>query len=53
MEGSLLLGVRLVPTQYKSVKIENVNLETKVDTFKEEAAKKINHPKECIGRNPF
>lgn len=49
MEGSVLLGVRLVSTQYKSVKIDNVNLETKVDTFKEEAAKKINHPKECIG----
>lgn len=50
MEGSVLLGVRLVPTQYKSVKIDNVNLESKVDSFKEEAAKKINHPKECIGR---
>lgn len=53
MEGSVLLGVRLVPTQYKSVKIDNVNLEIKVDTFKEEAAKKINHPKECIGVTQF
>lgn len=55
MEGTVLLGVRVVPTQYKSVKIENVNLETKVDVFKEEAAKKIDHPKECIGglKSPF
>lgn len=49
MEGTVLLGVRIIPTQYKSVKIENVNLETKVDVFKEEAAKKIDHPKESIG----
>lgn len=49
MEGSVHLGVRLIPTQYKSVKLDNINLETKVDIFKEEAAKKINHPKECIG----
>lgn len=49
MEGPVVLGVRIVPTQYKSVKIDNVNLDSKVDSFKEEAAKKINHPKECIG----
>lgn len=49
MEGSLVLGVRLVPNQYQCIKIENVNLECKVDTLKEKAAKEIKAEKQCIG----
>lgn len=49
MEGSLLLGVRLVPNQYQCIKIENINLECKVDSLKEKAAKEIKAEKHCIG----
>lgn len=50
MEGCVLLGVRLIPNQYQCIKIDNVDLESKVDSFKEEAAKKINTPKQSFGK---
>lgn len=49
MDASILLGVRLIPNQFTSVKVENVNLDSKVESFKEEAAKKINAKKESFG----
>lgn len=49
MDGTILLGVRLVPNQFTSVKVENVNLDSKVESFKEEAATKINAKKESFG----
>lgn len=46
---ALLLGVRLIPNQFKCIKLDNVNLDSKVESFKEEAAKKINAQKESFG----
>lgn len=50
MDGSILLGVRLIPNQFSSVKLDNVNLDSKVESFKEEAAKKINAKTESFGK---
>lgn len=42
MTANIILGVRLRPTQFQRIKLDNVDLESKVVNLKEEAAKKIN-----------
>lgn len=49
MATSVTLGVRLIPSKFQRIKIENVNLDSKVDLLKDEAAKKINVQKQTIG----
>ncbi|GLV31919.1 hypothetical protein CBL_07678 [Carabus blaptoides fortunei] len=48
MATSVTLGVRLNPSKFQRIKIENVNLDSKVDLLKDEAAKKINVQKQTI-----
>ncbi|KAF5279519.1 hypothetical protein FQR65_LT03341 [Abscondita terminalis] len=46
--SDIILGVRVVPNQYQRIKLNNVNLEDKVEFIKDEAAKKINLKKQNI-----
>lgn len=45
----LTLGVRLIPNQFQRIKLENVDLGSKVESLKDEAAKQINVQKQGIG----
>lgn len=48
--GSVVLGL-WDSAQYESVKIENFDLDSKVETLKNEAVKKLNAPKGTIGKH--
>lgn len=50
MASCVTLGVRLVPNQFQRIKIDNIDLGSKVELLKEEAARKIEVPKQGIGR---
>lgn len=43
------LGVRLVANKFERIKVDNINLEDKVEALKDEAAKKMNVQKQSIG----
>lgn len=49
MATCVTLGVRLLPNQFQRIKVENVDLGSKVELLKDEAAKKINVQKQGIG----
>ncbi|KAK5649414.1 hypothetical protein RI129_000443 [Pyrocoelia pectoralis] len=48
MCDNIVLGVRLQPNQYERIKLDNINLENKVELLKEEAAKTLNVEKQRI-----
>lgn len=48
MGTKLLLGVRLTPQSFTTIKLDHVNLENKVEQLKTEAALKVNLPKESL-----
>jgi len=48
MSASVILGVRLQPNHYQRIKVDNISLENKVESLKDEAAKKINVQKQNI-----
>lgn len=47
---SLTLGIRLIPTEFQRIKVENIDLESKVEILREEAAKKVNIQKQGLGK---
>lgn len=49
MSASVILGIRLLPNQFQRIKIDNVDLESKVEVLKDEAAKKTNIQKQNLG----
>ncbi|KAK9506672.1 hypothetical protein O3M35_008564 [Rhynocoris fuscipes] len=46
--ANLLLGVRTSLYDFKKIKLDNVDLDSKVDSFKSEVSKKANIPKESL-----
>lgn len=50
MNTSVFLGVRLQPNQNQKVKLDNIDLDGKVEMLREEAARKINVQKHTFGK---
>lgn len=50
MSTKLILGVRLTPQSFTTVKLDHVNLDNKVEQLKNEAALQVNLPKESLGK---
>ncbi|XP_012267952.1 ubiquitin-like protein 7 [Athalia rosae] len=48
MSTKLILGVRLTPQTFSTVKLDNFSLDNKVEQLKTEAAFKVNLPKESL-----
>lgn len=46
---NIVLGIRLIPNQFQRIKLENIDLQSKVHTLKDEAAKQTKRQKQYLG----
>lgn len=49
----LTLGIRVNPSQYQRIKLENIDFNNKIENLKVEASKKINIPQQGLGKKFF